>query len=275
MAQRQFIVYRANPKETRIQNYIIWDKGMSPLARFALIAMLSLPDDWDYSVRGMAAMLNISKDTMSKYIRELEDAGYLKRRQAHSEKGRFASTQYVLTDTPGQFGEETEAEPCPKKYDTDEPRPNFSAPEISAPENSPQKKRTEEKIRTEEYSPPYNPPTGGSKRRKNAKQSEAKEAPDWKPERFALFWQAYPCGKSKQAAIKAWDKLQPDDKLLAEMARGLKRAMASDEWQRGFGIPHASTWINQRRWTDEERGPIMPPAVPVPPPMTPERFGWD
>ena len=90
--------------------------------------------------------------------------------------------------------------------------------------------------------------------KKRGKRSHApKEAPDWKPERFADFWAAYPCGRSKQAAIKAWDKLKPDDALLVVMARALKRQMASEEWQRGIGIPYASTWLDNRRWEDEDK----------------------
>ena len=37
------------------------------------------------------------------------------------------------------------------------------------------------------------------------------------------------------------------------MALGLKRAMQSEEWQRGIGIPYASTWLNNRRWKDEDK----------------------
>ncbi len=159
MAQRQVVVYRAKPRETRIQNQIIWDDNLSPMARFVLIAMLSLPDSWDFSIRGMAVMLHISKDTMSKYIRELESAGYLRRTQSHSQAGQFASAVYILTDTPGEYGD-PEQSPCPKNSDTgdenESPCPNLSAPVLSAPEKSPQKKRTKEKKRTEQY-PPISP----------------------------------------------------------------------------------------------------------------------
>lgn len=244
MAERQIIIRRNLPKETRVQNSIIWDKNLSVMARFSLIAMFSLPDSWDYSVRGMAVLLGVSKDTMSKYIKELETAGYIKRTQTHWEKGTFSKSVYILTDTPGDFGNEDDL-PCPKNYDTDEQCPNSSAPVTPAPVKSPQKKRTEEKKRTKQVTPKA--PTGG--RRSN----EPKEAPDWKPERFAAFWEAYPCGKSKQAAIRAWDKLKPDDALIHEMALGLKRAMAGEDWQRGIGIPYASTWLNGRRWEDEDK----------------------
>ena len=97
--------------------------------------------------------------------------------------------------------------------------------------------------------------------------------PKWKPERFAAFWKFYPRGENKQRAVKAWDKLKPDDALIATMGRALAKQKASPDWQRGIGIPHASTWINGRRWEDEVRRPAAPAETA--PSLTPERFGWD
>ena len=105
-------------------------------------------------------------------------------------------------------------------------------------------------------------PQGEAPARKRKRSNEPKEAPDWKPERFAAFWEAYPCGKSKQAAIRAWDKLRPDDDLIREMALGLKRAMAAEDWQRGIGIPYASTWLNQSPLGGRGYAPA-PSAVPA------------
>ena len=89
-----------------------------------------------------------------------------------------------------------------------------------------------------------------------------KKEPDWKPERFAKFWEYYPRGEAKQAAIRAWDKLQPSDELIDTMAQALKRQVASESWQQGIGIPYASTWLNQQRWTDENRQPSGGQAPP-------------
>ena len=47
-----------------------------------------------------------------------------------------------------------------------------------------------------------------------------------------------------------------------QMSVGLARALDSRDWKRGIGITHASTWINQRRWEDEQKAP--PPNVPDP-----------
>ena len=93
--------------------------------------------------------------------------------------------------------------------------------------------------------------------------------PDWKPERFEGFWRMYPVKKSKQAAIRAWDSLRPDDRLLAVMGHALQRQLASPEWQRklreegGQGIPYPATWLNGRRWEDEaqpDRAAMPAPA---------------
>ena len=87
--------------------------------------------------------------------------------------------------------------------------------------------------------------------------------PKWKPERFAAFWKFYPRGENKQRAVKAWDKLKPDDALIATMGRALAKQKASPDWQRGIGIPHASTWLNGRRWEDEQRGLPQLPYGPI------------
>lgn len=81
----------------------------------------------------------------------------------------------------------------------------------------------------------------------------ASKEPEWKPERFAKFWEYYrPHDRrgNRQRAAKAWDRLKPDDETLCRMAAGLKLQMQGEEWQRGIGIPHVSTWLNNRYWED-------------------------
>ena len=70
---------------------------------------------------------------------------------------------------------------------------------------------------------------------------------------FARFWKAYPKGKDKDAAIREWDKLKPDRELMRVMSAALDRDKASEEWQRGIGIPYACRWLSHRRWEDEPR----------------------
>lgn len=102
---------------------------------------------------------------------------------------------------------------------------------------------------------PSSPP-GGERAQKNT----PKTAPDWKPDRFLGFWKFYPVHTSKQAAIRAWDRLKPSDELIAVIGKALRRQMATDQWTRGIGIPYPATYLNQRRWEDE----IAEAAAPEP-----------
>lgn len=112
--------------------------------------------------------------------------------------------------------------------------------------------------------PPIVPQRGAAASGTPKRKREPKKAPDWKPDRFAAFWAYYPRGEAKQAAIRAWDKLQPDDDLLAQMGRALSIQKSSDMWQAGIGIPYASTWLNNRRWEEvdltDDHGADLPPA---------------
>jgi len=70
---------------------------------------------------------------------------------------------------------------------------------------------------------------------------------------FADFWAAYPNKKAKQDAEKAWLKVKPDDELSAKIIGALGLQIYSEAWVKDGGafIPHASTWLNGRRWEDE------------------------
>lgn len=78
--------------------------------------------------------------------------------------------------------------------------------------------------------------------------------------RFSTFWSAYPNKTGKGAALKAFQRVKPDDALLDTMLSQLELMRASPQWQSDGGryIPNPATWLNQRRWEDEVRG--SPPA---------------
>jgi hypothetical protein len=67
---------------------------------------------------------------------------------------------------------------------------------------------------------------------------------------FELFWKQYPRHEAKQPALTKWRQFKVDDAKFAEIMAGLDRSKQSRQWKDGF-IPHARTWLNQRRWEDE------------------------
>lgn len=105
----------------------------------------------------------------------------------------------------------------------------------------------------------------GDKPVRKKRQRRPKSEPTWKPERFEAFWNYYPRGEDRMGAVAEWDKLRPDDALIDRMARALARQMASEEWQRGIGIPYACRWLRKRRWEDvpAQLPASGPPSVQV------------
>lgn len=75
-------------------------------------------------------------------------------------------------------------------------------------------------------------------------------------ELFDRFWSAYPRKTAKRNALKAFEKLHVTETLLTEMLAALDWQRQCEAWTKDGGqfIPHASTWLNGRRWEDERRG---------------------
>lgn len=76
-------------------------------------------------------------------------------------------------------------------------------------------------------------------------------------EAFGIFWNFYPKKKSKGAAEKAWNKINPDEALLQVIMAALQHAKTQDGWAKDAGqfIPHPATWLNARGWEDDFGGP--------------------
>lgn len=70
------------------------------------------------------------------------------------------------------------------------------------------------------------------------------------PDGFDEFWAAYPRKEGKKPAKDIWARLKPDKELQAKIIEAIGKQAKSSQWLRGF-VPHANTWLNQRRWADE------------------------
>ena len=68
-------------------------------------------------------------------------------------------------------------------------------------------------------------------------------------ERFELFWKSYPRKISKDSAKKSWLKINPNDELMEKIVKAVSYQKLSEREEKF--IPHASTWLNGKRWEDE------------------------
>ena len=94
-----FRVERTN-NYTVMSNYHLRDKTISFKAKGLLSLMLSLPEDWDYTLAGLARISLEGKDAIRTAVVELEKAGYVQRRQTTDKAGKFGSNEYIIREYP-------------------------------------------------------------------------------------------------------------------------------------------------------------------------------
>ena len=271
-------------------NHHLRDERLSLKAKGLLSLILSLPDDWEISIQGLAAIGSDGIASVRSGMGELMEAGYVRRELGHAEGGAFSGYVYTIYEKP----EEAEGEESPScENRTTAPSCSFPTTENPTTENRTQSSK--DKLSTIPPIVPHgdggkggNPsvsdgvadsstplsvacgdisprrgesslytrePRGATKRKRRG----ARSAPDWEPEMFNRFWKAYPRGEDKQGAMDEWDRLRPDHETMLAMSRALCRQKASDDWQRGIGIPYAVRWLRRRRWEDEDKTPPRPP----------------
>ena len=85
-----------NSGYTVMSNHHLRNRALSLKAKGLLSQMLSLPEDWDYTLQGLARINRESIDAIRQAIRELEQAGYIQRSRERDEKGRLRGADYVI-----------------------------------------------------------------------------------------------------------------------------------------------------------------------------------
>ena len=100
---------------TVMSNYHLKDKRLTLKSKGLLSQMLSLPDDWDYTLSGLSVINRESKDAIRSALNELEAAGYIRRRQTTDASGKFSSNEYIIYERP------EEPEPSSENPTTEKP----------------------------------------------------------------------------------------------------------------------------------------------------------
>lgn len=89
---------------TIMPNYHLRDTNITLKAKGLLSQMLSLPENWDYSLAGLCAINKESKTAIRSAIVELEQAGYITRRQCRDESGRMGQEENQFSGLSGKQG---------------------------------------------------------------------------------------------------------------------------------------------------------------------------
>lgn len=214
-----------------------YDEDLRPNAKLLYAEIQALADSSGYcwaTNEYLAKLYGLAARTVSDLISKLAQKGYIEVEVLRDEETHEVLERRIWVDKPYRI------EDVP-------PAKNGRTPHAKNSDTPPAKNGEENNINNLNNIPPKAPQGGRRAKR------PPRKAPDWKPERFAGFWEFYPRGEDKQRAMDAWDRLQPDDETIDAIAKALVKLKESEDWKRGIGIPHASTFLNNARWEDELR----------------------
>ena len=130
-----------NKNYTTMSNYHLRDPCLSNKARGLLSTMLSLPDNWDYTTRGLAKICKDGVDGITAQLKELEQCGYLVRNRIRDAGGRITDMEYIIYEKPHP--------PSPDTEKPDMVKPDMALPRLETPAQINIDKRSTEEINTD------------------------------------------------------------------------------------------------------------------------------
>lgn len=205
---------------TVMSNYHFRDKRLSLKAKGLLSEMLSLPNNWDYTVIGLVSLNKESKSAIQSTLKELEECGYLIRTRTQDEKGQFDYIydiyEHPVTEKPQTENQVTD-NPCTENV------PQYNTKELN----------TNNKV---------------SKDKINKKALENE---------FERLWKEYPRKQGKEKAFAAYKKARSgkdigsfNEYTVLEGIKRYKEYIARNRIEARF-IKQGSTWFNQHCWEDD------------------------
>ena len=120
---------------TVMSNHHLRNAELSLKAKGLLSMMLSLPEEWNYTTRGLAAICKEGADCIGSALKELEKTGYIVRNRLRDNKGKIVDVEYVIYETPRKPNLV-----CPHEGSPDTDCPDTENPDMDNPglENQPQ-----------------------------------------------------------------------------------------------------------------------------------------
>ena len=202
---------------------LVYEKGLSDRARFLYVYMACKPEDWEFYQDKMAEELGYEKRTLRKYLDELIYMGWIVEEQQEND-GSFGALQYTI-EIKKKNGENL---PIRKKTDIQKMRiakndTQRNIDNISSKQSLSDNKEIEKKEKEKSFS--------------------KKVDID-----FDDFYKLYPLKKSKQCAIKVWNRLSVEDK---KEAIDKLPAYIADCYENKRSFKYPSTYLSQRTWEDD------------------------
>lgn len=213
---------------TVIDNTVFRDKELSNKALGLLCRMLSLPDGWNFSVMGLVSLSSDGKSAIINQLDELEDNGYLVRKQLRFE-GKIAGVEYVVSETkmsekPYADNQHAENQHAGNQHAENPPLSNTNISNTKESNNH----------------------------KSNTKELSLSESPKIVREEFEKLWEMYPNKKGKDKALSYYEKAKKSGTTFEEVAEGIEayiEYIKANNIEPRF-VKHGATYFSNKSWQD-------------------------
>lgn len=238
------MVNRENHNEhfTLVDNAVLQNVNLSWEARGFFAYLLSLPDDWSFSLRGLVKMTGASETVIRRLLDELKTYGYITMTRHTNEQGKFTSCTWDIYEKPSAENHlskkpQVVKTTCGENHVWSEPR------EVSTTcgENN--------TIQNTKYNKVLN--IQSTKETKKEKEIKKKESLlDEVEKMFLEFWTAYPKKVDKKGSFRAFKNIPKLKEVFPGIMSALEVQKKSRQWTSDNGqyIPNPTTYIHQERW---------------------------
>ena len=166
-----------NKGYTVMSNHHLRNHTLSLKAKGLLSQMLSLPEDWDYTLKGLAQINRESIDAIREAVRELEQAGYITRSRERDARGCLRGTIYTIYEQPQTQPEpEKPAQAVPALVQPTLEKPMLDSPALENPTQLNTKRKNKERQNTDQSITDSIPFPSGFPETSTQKRTEAKDA---------------------------------------------------------------------------------------------------
>lgn len=228
-----------NESFTVIDNSILRNINLSWEARGFLAYLLSLPNDWNFTVRGLVKQTGSTKSVILRIMTELKDAGYIKLERKKDKDGRFTQSSWHIYEVPYDHHNT-------QKRNTVKTEHGENGTPLSRNTVKPESRFTEHGENGTILNTNNNKILNELSTNTNKEGGVLSEIEVM----FLEFWSIYPKKVDKKGAFRAFKHIPKLKEAFPGIIRALEIQKQSIQWSKDNGqyIPNPTTYIHQERW---------------------------
>ncbi len=242
------MVHRGEHNEsfTIIDNAVVQNTNLSWEARGFFAYLLSLPDDWSFSIQGLVKQTGASEHTVKRLVKELQIEGYIVLTRHTNDKGKVERWSWDIYEA-GQKVQmlnlpQVEITTSGKNQKVEEPHGGSTTCGKTASIQS----TNNNKVLIEQSTKDNKVLTQQKEEKEERKEIVLSE----EEKMFLEFWEAYPRKVDKKGSFRAFKNIPKLKEVFPGIMAALEIQKQSEQWTKNNGqfIPHPTTYIHQERW---------------------------